>query len=192
MTRRQRRRRARRHPVLAAAAVFVALVVLAAAVRDARSVVMLGAVTAGIIYLYGRRARPAPRPVGRPAGRPVPRPMPSAPVPAAAFDGERDRLAAELVSVRAELARAQASIADVRTGAAAERDQLRAEVADLRRQLADARASAEAAWDAAAERPPVRHAEYDDAGGQRAALLADPLGGARPLAGTRVTISKRF
>jgi hypothetical protein len=65
----------------------------------------------------------------------------------------------------------------------AERDQLAAEAAHLRCQLDGARASAEAAWDAAAERPPVSHTEPGNAGGKRAALLADPFGGARPLVG---------
>jgi hypothetical protein len=80
-------------------------------------------------------------------------------------------------------ARPVATSADTRPGPLDRSAQLAAEIADLRRQLADARASAEAAWDAAAERPPVHHAEPGDTGGKRTALLADPLGGARPLVG---------
>jgi len=66
----------------------------------------------------------------------------------------------------------------------AERDQLGAQVADLARQLAEARDSAHAAWDAAARPPPRPDPEPepdDDTGGRRAALLAQPLSGVRPL-----------
>lgn len=175
MTRRQLRRRARRHPILAAAAVLLALVVLGGVLRDAEGLVILAAIGA-VAWYAGSRSRPV--------ARAVTRPLPPAPVPAAAWNGERDRLAAELVSVRAELARAQAALADVRAGAAAERGQLAARAADLARQLADARASASAAWDAAAERPPSRRVSDDTLplavlGAEQ--LAATPMSGARPL-----------
>jgi hypothetical protein len=87
--------------------------------------------------------------------------------------------------------------------AEAERARLAAEVARLRAAVADAQASAAAAWDAAAEVAPRCRfcrapldvdgqcpASCDDwppevAGRARAALLADPRSGARPLGGAR-------
>jgi hypothetical protein len=78
------------------------------------------------------------------------------PIPGMVPAAERDQLATELAKARAELARTQAD-------------------------LAGARASAQAAWDAAADRPPASRAGPVDTDGKRAALLAQPLSGARPL-----------
>jgi hypothetical protein len=164
MTRRQLRRRARRYPVLTVAVVLVGLVLVANIAAHLAALVILAAAVAGG-YAIGRNRRPAVRAATRSGPAPV---QPSAPAATSANTrpGPPDQ-SARLAALTAE------------------RDQLAAEAADLRRRLEDARRSAEMAWDAAAERPPVRHAEPGDAGGKRATLLAQPLSGARPLGNAR-------
>ena len=162
MTRRQLRRHSRRHPIAAAVVVLVGLVLAGSVAAHLADLILLAAIGAGG-YALGRNRRPAARATGR-RGPALVQPAAPATTWSNSWPGPRDH-SAQLATLTAE------------------RDQLGAEVADLRRQLADARASAEAAWDAAAERPPLRLVEPDNAGGKRSALLADPLGGARPLVG---------
>jgi hypothetical protein len=146
--------------------VLVGLVLAVTVAAHLASLVVAGvALAAG--YALGHRSRPAAS--SYPAARTGPAPVQHArPVATSAntWSGPVDRSAAQLGQLAA---------------LTAQRDQLAAEVADLRGRLEDARLSAEMAWDAAAERPPVRHAEPGDADGMRAALLAQPLSGARPL-----------
>jgi hypothetical protein len=154
-TARRRSRRTRHHPVSLAAG-LLALLLLLALGHAIGWLVLTAAIAAGA-YALGQRRR----------GQAPPRTVivPDASPRLAEAEAERDQLRGQLARVTAE------------------RDQLGAAAADLRRQLAEATDAAHAAWDAAASitpRPPVTP---PDTGGQRAALLADPLSGARPLVG---------
>jgi hypothetical protein len=150
-----------------AAAVFVVLAVAALVARVWPLLVVAAVVAAG----YRARRRPAARSLSPRPGTPAAR---QARPDLAAVAADRDRLAAEVAEVRAD------------------RDRLAAEVAE-------AREVARLAWDAAASAVPRCHScrrPLDDAGEcpaacgdgppePRAALLADPRSGARPLGGAR-------
>jgi hypothetical protein len=155
MTARRRFRRTHHRPALLAAGLLVALVVADAALHVLGWLLLTAAIAAGA-YLAGQHRRAAgPRPV-------------QAVTRAATSADTNSRTAGPAV----QLGRVTA-----------ERDQLAAEAADLRRQLAAAVDAAHAAWDAAASITPQPPAEPHDTGGKRAALLADPRSGARPLVG---------
>jgi hypothetical protein len=152
-TARRRSRRTRHHAGLLAAGLVVALWLMLAIAHVLGWLLLTAAIAAGA-YLAGRRAS-GPAPVQR-----VTRAASSADA-----DSRTAGPAAQLAAVTAE------------------RDQLAAEAADLRRQCAAAVDAAHAAWDASASVTPRPPAEPPDADGTRAALLADPRSGARPLVG---------
>jgi hypothetical protein len=151
-TTRRRSRRTRHHPALLAAGLLALLVLLLAHVLG--WLVLTAAIAAGA-YALGqhRRGQAPPRTVIVPDASPR----------LAEAEAERDQLHGQLARVTAE------------------RDQLGAEAAGLWRRLAEATDAAHAAWDAAASITPRPAVAPPDAGGQRAALLADPRSGARPL-----------
>lgn len=181
MTTRRRSRRTRRPPVLLAAGLVLVLLVADAALHVVGWLLLTAAIGAGA-YLAGRRSSTGPAPV-----QPVTRHAASADAgswtagPAAqlaAVIAERDQLAARVVDLSRQLADAGTQ----RRQLADERARLARQVTDQARQIGDLTEIAHAAWDAAASTTPRPPAEPDP-GGRRAALLADPLSGARPLVG---------
>jgi hypothetical protein len=154
-TTRRRNRHNRYHPALLAAGLVLALVVADEALHILGWLVLTAAITAGAYALGHHRQGPA-------RARPVV--VPDASPRLADAEAERDQLRGQVARLTAE------------------RDQLGARVGGLTRQVAEARDAAHAAWDAAASIT-TRPAPDDDTGGKRAALLIDPLSGARPLVG---------
>jgi hypothetical protein len=152
----------------------------------AAGLVLLAVLAAVAVAVARRRARPAARPAVRTGPAPV---QPAAPAatwpragswtagPDAQLAAERERSARHLAGIVAERDQASQRL----TAVMAERDQLAARAVDLERQLLAAQDAAHAAWDASASVPPRPAPVRDD--DARARLLADPLSGARPLAG---------
>jgi hypothetical protein len=173
VTRRQLRRRARRHPILATLAMLAGLallvgpVVLGAVLRDVLSLVILAAVGVGGYYT-GKRSRPVARARMRTA-------------PAREITAERDQLRRDLGTLTRQLAGTRGELDQASAAGRQLLADCTADMGRLRAELGSARASAQAAWDAAAERPPARRTDPGDAGGKRAAILGDPCSGARPL-----------
>jgi hypothetical protein len=177
------------------AAVAFGVLAVVSALAHFGALVLIAAVAA--VSIAWHRSRRSPRRVPlrpSPAARPptiraeVIRPGAQADARAhqlADLKADHARLAERLAAADAYVADLAELLADTQTELHRERARLaeaRAQAADLERQLGEARASAEAAWDAAAERPPspLRPRPEADA---REVLLAAPLSGAHPLGG---------
>jgi hypothetical protein len=163
-----RRRRRGDGQAVTAAALTVVAIAAATTVLHLIGWVAATAAVGAVCWYIGHRSRPVSRVrTRRTAG------------PSREITAERDRLGRAVDTLTGQLGQAHAETWQLLAG----RD---ADLARLRGELADAKASAQAAWDAAADRPPARRAASGPPPtGMLGAdqLAAQPMSGARPVGG---------